>query len=93
MAQKAWVVTSQSFDGTNVLSEPQLVEHIPARKKISFIDDYLCDLLEDMLDEQDSDTPYNDQLVRSKISHPSGTEVILEYAPLRLHVVLQEIGN
>lgn len=98
MTQKTWVVTFQSLDGNGALSEPQLVEHISARKKIGFIDDYLCDLYEDMLDEheaaiQDNENPvvFDDALIRSKIIHPSGTEVILDYAPFSLKATLQTI--
>lgn len=98
MTRKAWVVTSQSFDENGVLSAAQLVEHISARKKIGFIDDYLCDLYDDMLDDHQAALAedaekiiYDDALIRSKINHPSGLEVVLEHVPFRLHAALQDI--
>ena len=68
------------------------VENVNARKKIAFIDDYVCDLYEQLLDQQGiSDQEYDEDAVRAAITHPSGTEVVLNFPPFYIRAVLQDI--
>lgn len=72
---------------------PHIVENVSARKKIAFIDDYLCDLFESLLDQQGIDQDIDEDKLRALIRHPSGTEVILECAPFRLRAELKDLEN
>lgn len=90
MAHKAWVITMRSLHGASDIDSHH-VENISARKKIAFVDDYLCDLYEELLDQQGIDQEFDEEAVRKAITHPSGTEVVLEHGPFLLRAVLQEV--
>jgi hypothetical protein len=82
---KAWIVTLQSSNSAN---DTKVIDQINGRKKIGFVDTYLCDLYNELF--PDTIPPAE---LKASISHPTGTQVILNTPSVRLFASLTEISS